>query len=109
MGFERLSDEILGILWPYIKELIDSLLRNACVEEAFAESLAELICLRAEITVRRMVRELNERARAGEFDEIRRLVSENPEVARKAANYVAKKLKWRIRRIIEEELTVESR
>lgn len=108
MNYERLCDEIFGVIWPYIKELINGLLHeNICVEEAFSESLAELICLRAEITVRKMVKEINEKARAGEFDEVKRLISENPEVARKAANYVAKRLKWRVRRIIEEELAAD--
>jgi hypothetical protein len=51
-----------------------------------------------------MVKELNEKARSGELEELRRLIRENPELARKASKYVAKRLKWRIRRLIQAEL-----
>jgi len=54
-----------------------------------------------------MVRELNAKMRAGELEELRQVIRENPEAARRAANYVAKRLKQRVRRIIEEELLVE--
>jgi hypothetical protein len=51
-----------------------------------------------------MVKELNEKARDGELEELRQLVRENPELARKASKYVAKRLKWRVRKLIQAEL-----
>jgi hypothetical protein len=98
------------ILCPYVDELVkETLTKHVTIEEATFESLAELICLQVELTVRRMVKTLNRKMRAGELEELKRLIRENPEVAKKAAKYVAKRLKHRVRRIIEEELTQETK
>ena len=104
----REAELVCRILSPYIDRLAESLFTaNIDFEEATLESLSELICLRIELTVRQMVRELNAKMRAGELEELRQILRENPEVAKKAANYVAKRLKQRVRKIIEEELLVE--
>lgn len=92
-------------LSPYIDRLVESLFTaNISLEDADLEAISEVICFRIELSVRRMVRELNTRMRSGELENLRQLIRENPEAARKASRYVAKKLKYRIRRIIEEEL-----
>jgi uncharacterized protein YllA (UPF0747 family) len=93
------------IVWPYVQEIISQVLEEkADLREATAESLAEIVCSKVEFTVRSMVKELNEKARDGELEELRRLVRENPELARKASKYVAKRLKWRVRKLIQAEL-----
>ena len=102
------AELVCRVLSPYVDRLVESLFTaNIDFEEATLESLSEVICLRIELTVRQMVRELNAKMRAGELVELRQIILENPEAAKKAANYVAKRLKQRIRRIIEEELLVE--
>jgi len=104
----REAELVCRVLSPYVDRLVESLFTaNIDFEEATLESLSEVICLRIELTVRQMVRELNVKMRAGELKELKQIIRENPEAAKKAANYVAKRLKQRIRRIIEEELLVE--
>jgi len=86
------------ILSPYIDRLVESLfMANINLEDATLESLSEIICFRIELSVRRMVRELNGKMRSGELEALRQLIRENPEAARKASRYVAKRLKYRIR------------
>jgi len=98
-------DLLYKIIWPYVQEIISQVFdEKADLNEATAESLAEIVCSRVEFTVRSMVKELNEKARGGELEELRRLIRENPELARKASRYVAKRLKWRVRKLIEAEL-----
>jgi len=93
------------IVWPYVQEIISQVLEDkADLREATAESLAEIVCNKVEFTVRSMVKELNEKARDGELVELRQLVRENPELARKASKYVAKRLKWRVRKLVQAEL-----
>ncbi len=105
MGLE--SESIYRILAPYIDKLCESLLKEDIdLEEASVESFAEIICLRAELTIREMTRELNTKMQKGELSSLRKLIQDNPEAARKASQYVAKKLKHRIRRLIEEELSI---
>jgi len=104
----REAELVCRVLSPYVDRLVESLFTaNIDFEEATLESLSEVICLRIELTVRQMVRELNAKMRAGGLVELRQLILENPEAAKKAANYVAKRLKQRIRMIIKEELLVE--
>ena len=104
----REAELFCRVLFPYIDRLVESLFTaNIDFEEATLESLSEILCLRIELTVRQMVRELNAKIRAGELEELRQVIQENPEAARRAANYVAKRLKQRVRKIIEEELLVE--
>jgi len=99
------TEIICRILFPYIDRLVESLLTaNIDLEEATLESLSELIALKVEVTVRQMVKELNTKMQSGELEALREIIRENPEAAKKAANYVAKKLNRRIRRLIEEEL-----
>jgi hypothetical protein len=96
---------LLRMVWPYVQELVEELLAGrADVEEATAESLAELVCYHVEPTVRRIVETMNEKMRNGEIEEVRVAVQGNPEAARKASKYVAKRLKSRIRKLIAEEL-----
>jgi len=93
------------MLSPYVDRLAESLFTaDISVEDATLEALSEVVCFRIELTVRRMVRELNVKMRSGELEALRRLIRENPEAAWKASRYVAKRLKHRIRRVIEEEL-----
>jgi hypothetical protein len=99
------SESIYRILAPYIDKIFEALLReDVDFEEASIESFAELICLKAELTIREMTRELNAKMQNGELYALRQLIRENPEASQKAARYVAKKLKHHVRRIIEEEL-----
>lgn len=101
----REAEIVCRILSPCIDRLVESLFTaNVNFEEATLERLSEVLCLRIELTVRQMVRELNVKMRAGELEELRQIIRENPEAAWRAANYVAKRLKQRIRKIIEEEL-----
>ncbi len=101
-----LKSEILyRILAPYVDKLAESLLAaNIDVKEATLESIAEIICFKVELTVRQMTRELNAKMQDGQLNSLRRLIRENPEAAQKASRYVAKKLKHRIRKLVEEEL-----
>jgi len=93
------------ILSPYIDRLVESLFTaNINFEDVTLEALSEVICFRIELTVRQMVRELNVKMRSGELEALRQLIRKNPEAAQKASRYVAKRLKYRIRRLIEEEL-----
>ena len=104
------AEIVCRILSPYIDRLVESLFTsNIDFEEATLESLSEVLCLRIELTVRQMVREPNAKMRAGELEGLRQIIRGNPEAARKAANYVARRLKHRVRRIIEEELTQEAK
>lgn len=96
------AELLYRILCLYVDELVKATLtRHTAIKAATFECLAELVCLQVEIKVRRMVKTLNRKMRAGEFEELRRLIRENPEVARKAAKYVARRLKHRVRHIIE--------
>jgi uncharacterized protein YllA (UPF0747 family) len=93
------------IIWPYVQEIVSNVLEEkADLKEATAESLAEIVCSKIEFTVRGMVKELNEKARTNELEELKRLIRENPELAKKASVYVAKRLKRRIRKLIQVEL-----
>jgi len=104
----REAELFCRVLFPYVDTLVESFFTaNIDFGEATLESLSEVLCLRIELTVRQMVRELNAKIRAGELEELRQVIQENPEAARRAANYVAKRLKQRVRKIIEEELLVE--
>ena len=99
------SETIYRILAPYIDKLCQTLLsEDIDFEEASIESFADLICLKTELTIREMTHELNARMQNGELYSLRQLIRENPENAKRAARYASKKLKHRIRRIIEEEL-----
>ena len=102
-----LKTEILyRILAPYVDKLAEALLKaDVNFEEATLESIAEIICFKAELTVRQMTCELNTRMQNGELNTLRQLIRENPEAAQKASRYAAKKLKHRIRKLIEEELS----
>lgn len=102
---EEKADLVYRLIWPYIQEIVSQVLsEKGNLEEATVESLTELVCYRAEMTVRRMVKELNEKARGGELGQLRALIRENPELARKASKYVSTRLKWRVRRLIKIEL-----
>ena len=93
------------MLSPYVDRLVESLFTaDINITDATLEAFSEILCFRIEISVRRMVKELNGKMRSGELDALRQLIRENPEAAQKASRYVAKRLKYRIRRIIEEEL-----
>lgn len=86
--------------------LAESLLKaDINIGEATLESISEIICIKVELTVRQMTRELNAKMQNGELNTLRQLIRENPEAAQKASRYAAKKLKHRIRKIIEEELS----
>ena len=93
------------MLSPYVDRLVEALFTaDINITDATLEAFSEILCFRIELSVRRMVRELNGKMRSGELDALRQLIRENPEAAQKASRYVAKRLKYRIRRIIEEEL-----
>lgn len=98
-------DLLVRILAPYVDRLVEALFTaDIDAEEATIEAVSEFLCFRIELSVRRMVRELNWKMRRGELEALRQLIRDNPEAARKASRYVAKRLKYRIRRLIEEEL-----
>jgi len=100
------AELLYRVLWPYIQEIIMQILsETANLEEATVESLAEIICYRTGLTVRRMVREMNEGARSEELERLRELIRKDPDLARKASKYVAKHLKWRIKNLIESEIS----
>jgi len=103
-----LDDEVellYRLLWPYLHDMIMEMLAgHAEIGEATLESMAELVCYRVEPTVRRMVEILNEKMRKGELEEVKTVVRGDPEAARKAAKYVARRLKHRVRQLIREEL-----
>ena len=99
------SESIYRILAPYIDSLLEALFKeDVDLREASVESFSEIICLKTELTVREMTLEINKKMHNGELNSLRQLIRENPEAAQKAARYAAKKLKHRLRRIIEEEL-----
>jgi len=101
-------DLLVRVLSPYVDRLVEAVFTaDIDLEEATIESFAEFLCFRIELTVRQMVRELNWKMRRGELEALRQLIRDNPEAARKAARYVAKKFKYKIRRLIEEELRCE--
>ena len=90
---------------PYVERLVEAVFTPEIdIEEATMEALFEFLCFKVELTVRQMVRELNAKMRDGELEALRQIVRENPEAARKALRYVAKKLKYRVRQMVEEEL-----
>jgi len=94
------------VLWPYVQEIVSQVLNEkADLSEATAESLAEFVCFRVRRTVREMVDDLNERARKGEFEELRELIREDPELAMEALRYVATRFKRRIKLLIMSELS----
>jgi len=98
-------DLLVRVLSPYVDRLVEVLFTaDIDLEDASIEAFAEFLCFRIELTVRQMVRELNWKMRRGELEALRQLIRDNPEAARKASRYVAKRLKYRIRRLIEEEL-----
>ncbi|OYT46595.1 hypothetical protein B6U84_00145 [Candidatus Bathyarchaeota archaeon ex4484_40] len=102
---EKNVDLLVRVLSPYVDRLVEALFTaDIDLEEASIESFAEFLCFRIELTVRQMVRELNWKMRRGELEALRQLIRDNPKAARKASRYVAKRLKYRIRRLIEEEL-----
>lgn len=99
------TEIICRILAPYVDKLAESLLKaDVNFEEATLESIAEIICFKVELTVRQMTHELNAKMQNGELDTLRQIIRENPEAAQKASRYAAKKLKHRIRKLIEEEI-----
>lgn len=103
---EEKAELLCRILWPYVQEIVSQVLNEkADLSEATAESLAELVCFRVERTVREMVKDLNEKARKGEFEGLQKLIREDPELARRASRYVATRFKRRIRRLILSELS----
>ena len=107
-----ISTILYQFLVPIVEELVNVAFKalEREVGEAEAMSRAELgvligfVAAEIEITVRRMVQLLNEAMRMGKFDEVRKLVKENPREARRAANLVATRFKYYIRRAIAEEL-----
>jgi hypothetical protein len=103
---EERAELLYRVLWPYIQEIISQVLNEtANLKEATTESLAEIICYRTALTVRKMVREMNEGARGGEIERLRELIRKDPDLASKASKYVAKHLKCRIKRLIESEIS----
>jgi hypothetical protein len=107
-----ISTILYQFLVPIVEELVNVAFKalEREVGEAEAMSRAELgvligfVAAEIEITVRRMVRLLNEAMRRGKFEEVRKLIRENPREARRAANLVATRFKYYIRRAIAEEL-----
>ena len=99
------TETICRILAPYVDKLAESLIKaDINLQEATIEAISEIICIKVELTVREMTRELNAKMQNGELNTLRQLIRENPEAAQKASRYAAKKLKHRIRKIMEEEL-----
>jgi hypothetical protein len=88
-----ISTILYQFLVPIVEELVNVAFKalEREVGEAEAMSRAELgvligfVAAEIEITVRRMVRLLNEAMRRGKFEEVRKLIRENPREARRAA------------------------
>jgi hypothetical protein len=99
---KELEEILYRTLCPYVDQLVKATCGEAKIRKTTLESLMELICIQAELTVRKMVKILNQKLRNGELEELKRLIHEDPENAKRAAKYVAKRLKYRVRRILEE-------
>jgi acetyl-CoA carboxylase alpha subunit len=103
---DELAEKFYHALAPYVDELVEAVVRGyAELENASFEAFLNLVCSEAEVTVRKLVKLLNQKAREGKLQELREVIQRNPEAARKASKYVARRLKYRIRKVIESMLS----
>jgi hypothetical protein len=102
---ENLAELIEHALEPYVDALVKTVLgQETSLSEAKLYSLIGLACAQAEISVRKMIKQINEKLRSGEYADVRELIRRNPQVVEKAADHVAKHLKHTLRKMIREEL-----
>lgn len=107
----EVAERIVELLEPVIDEVAQAIVEGVkgrslevLAGEVEFEALMGLMVREVEMTVRRMVRLLNDNMRQGRLEEVRRLVREHPREARKAVNYVATRFKYYVRKAIAEEL-----
>jgi len=99
---DELAEKFYQVLAPYVDEMVEAAVRGYMeLKKPCLEAFLNLVCLEAEITVRKLVKLLNQKAREGKLKELKEMVQRNPEAARKASKYVARRLKNRVRRTIE--------
>jgi len=102
---ENYAEILEHVLEPYVDALVKTILgKEASLSEAKLYSYIGLACAQAEISVRKMVKDINEKLRSGEFEDVREFIRRNPKVAEKVSDYVSKSLKHTLRRMIREEL-----
>jgi hypothetical protein len=106
---EKITELLEHALTPYL----DALVKAACnkdvnFEEKTLDAIIEMVCEKVlpevEMSVRTMVRELNEKMRTRQYAAVREFIQDHPRLAEKAVNHVAKNLRCSLRRIIQEEL-----
>lgn len=104
-GEEELVAFLDEILTPYVAALAKVAVGEIInTDEVTFNAIVEVIYAKLEITVREAVRQINRDLRAKRYANVRRLVREHPRIAKRAAEYVSKKLKHKLRQIIKEEL-----
>ena len=99
---DELAEKFYQVLAPYVDEMVEAAVRGYMeLKKPCLEAFLNLVCLEAEITVRKLVKLLNQKAREGKLKELKETIQKNPEATRKASKYVARRLKYRVRRTIE--------
>jgi len=106
---EKITELFEHALTPYLDALVKAAFNQDVVfEETALDSIIEMVCAKVlpevEMSVRAMVKELNEKMRTKQYDTVREFIQKHPRLAEKAANHVAKNLRCSLRRIIKEEL-----
>ena len=98
--------DLIHILWPHVRELIYSKIsaKIGNLNPESVEDFVDEVCFEVEVTVRRLVREINALAERGDIEGLEDLVRSHPDLAEKAAKYVARRVRWKVRRIVEEGL-----
>jgi len=103
---DELVEKFYQALAPYVDEMVGAVVRGYMeLEKVDFEVFLNLVCFEGEITVRKLVKLLNQKAREGKLKELKETIQRNPEAARKASKYVARRLKYRVRRTVERMLS----
>ena len=100
--FVKTLDEVLA---PYIETLVKNAVGAfSSVEDATFASFTQLVCVQLEITVRQMVKEINASMRSKDYERVRKFIRQHPRIARRATDYVAKAIRYKVRKMLREEL-----
>lgn len=103
---DEMAEKFYQALAPYVDEMVEATVRGyAELGKADFEAFLKLVCFEGEITVRKLVKLLNQKAKEGKLKELKETIQRNPEAARKASKYVARRLKYRVRRTVERMLS----
>jgi hypothetical protein len=103
---DGLAERLYEALAPYVDKMVEATVKGYTeLEKPCLEAFLNLVCFEAEVTVRRLVKLLNQKGRNGKLQELREIIQKNPEAARKASNYVARRLRYRVKRTIERMLS----